>query len=62
MLQAIFSGGGHVAEIAWVVGLPWQGQGIATEAARTVVAWLLGQGVQTITAWIRDPTTMPRPQ
>ena len=53
MLQAIFSGGGHAAEIAWVVGLPWQGQGIATEAARAVVGWLLGQGVQTITAWIR---------
>jgi RimJ/RimL family protein N-acetyltransferase len=53
MLQAIFSDGGHAAEIAWVVGLPWQGQGITTEAARAVVAWLLGQGVQTITAWIR---------
>ena len=53
MLQAIFSGGGHAAEIAWVVGLPWQGQGFATEAARAVVGWLLGQGVETITAWIR---------
>jgi RimJ/RimL family protein N-acetyltransferase len=53
MLQAIFSGGGHAAEIAWVVGLPWQGQGIATEAARAVVLWLLGQGVQIITASIR---------
>ena len=27
MLQAIFSDGSHAAEIAWVVGLPWQGQG-----------------------------------
>lgn len=54
MLQASYSdGGGHAAEIAWVVGLPWQGKGIATEAARAVVAWLIGQGVRTITAWVR---------
>jgi RimJ/RimL family protein N-acetyltransferase len=53
MLQAIFTDGGHAADIAWVVGLPWQGQGIATEAARAVVAWLDAQGVRSITAWIR---------
>jgi RimJ/RimL family protein N-acetyltransferase len=53
MVQAIVTDGGHAAEIAWVVGVPWQGQGIATEAARAVVDWLHGQGVQTITAWIR---------
>ena len=29
MLQAIFTDGGHAAEIAWVVGVPWQGQGLA---------------------------------
>ena len=29
-----------VAEIAWVVGVRWQGQGIATEAARALVSWL----------------------
>ena len=34
---------GPVAEIAWVVGTPWQGRGIATEAARALVAWLEGQ-------------------
>jgi len=27
---------GELAEIAWVVGLPWQGMGYATEAARSV--------------------------
>jgi RimJ/RimL family protein N-acetyltransferase len=53
MLQAIFTDGGHAAEIAWVIGVPWQGQGIATEAARAVVNWLHSQGVRTITAWIR---------
>ncbi|MCC2276758.1 GNAT family N-acetyltransferase [Streptomyces sp. ET3-23] len=31
---------GACAEIAWVVGTPWQRQGIATEAARGLVAWL----------------------
>ncbi|MDQ0748669.1 RimJ/RimL family protein N-acetyltransferase [Streptomyces africanus] len=40
------------AEFAWVVGSPWQGRGFASEAARGLVAWLRGQGVQTITAHI----------
>lgn len=31
---------GAVAEVAWVVGAPWQGRGIAMEAARGLVAWL----------------------
>ncbi|WP_317452076.1 MULTISPECIES: GNAT family N-acetyltransferase [unclassified Streptomyces] len=31
---------GACAEIAWVVGTPWQRTGIATEAARGLVAWL----------------------
>ncbi|MFG2502950.1 GNAT family N-acetyltransferase [Streptomyces sp. NPDC048441] len=32
-----------VAEIAWVVGTPWQGRGIAVEAARGLVGWLTAQ-------------------
>lgn len=32
-----------IAEIAWVVGTPWQGRGIAVEAARGLVDWLAGQ-------------------
>jgi RimJ/RimL family protein N-acetyltransferase len=40
------------AEIAWVVGTPWQGQGIATEAARGLVGWLRQQGVPVIAACI----------
>jgi RimJ/RimL family protein N-acetyltransferase len=31
---------GDVAEIAWVVGANWQGQGIAKEAATGLAAWL----------------------
>ncbi|MFB9928898.1 GNAT family N-acetyltransferase [Amycolatopsis halotolerans] len=43
---------GSVAEIAWVVGTPWQGRGIATEAARGLVGWLLSQPVDAIIAHI----------
>lgn len=40
------------AELAWVIGAPWQGRGIATEAARALVAWLREQAVRTIVAHI----------
>ncbi|MEO3756523.1 GNAT family N-acetyltransferase [Streptomyces sp. B6B3] len=43
---------GPVAEIAWVVGTPWQGRGIATEAARALVDWLGRQRVRTVVAHI----------
>lgn len=28
------------ADIAWLIGIAWQGQGFATEAARALVEWL----------------------
>ena len=28
------------ADIAWLIGVPWQGHGFATEAARALVGWL----------------------
>ncbi|MFJ6940201.1 GNAT family N-acetyltransferase [Streptomyces sp. NPDC101132] len=40
------------AEVAWVVGTPWQGRGIAREAARGLVAWLREQGVRTVRAHV----------
>jgi RimJ/RimL family protein N-acetyltransferase len=43
---------GPTAEIAWVVGTPWQGPGIATEAARGLVAWIAQQPVHTVIAHI----------
>lgn len=44
---------GALAEIAWVVGTAWQGRGIATEAARGLVAWLERQpAVRTVIAHI----------
>lgn len=53
-VQATISGaaGDRTAEIAWVVGTPWQGRGIATEAARGLVEWLVHRGVATVTAHI----------
>jgi RimJ/RimL family protein N-acetyltransferase len=52
MLQAVVADGSRSAEIAWAVGVLWQGQGIASEAAHAVVAWLEAHGVHTITAHI----------
>lgn len=43
---------GLTAEIAWVVGTPWQGRGIATEAAQALVDWLSQQPVRSIVAHI----------
>lgn len=43
---------GAVAELAWVVGTPWQGCGIATEATRALVAWLAQHAVPTVIAHI----------
>jgi RimJ/RimL family protein N-acetyltransferase len=41
-----------VAEIAWVVGTPWQGRGFASEAAGGLVARLRERGVGTVVAHI----------
>ncbi|OUD03695.1 GNAT family N-acetyltransferase [Streptomyces swartbergensis] len=53
-VQATIRHSGHdlLAEIAWVTGTPWQGRGIATEAARGLVDWLSRQPVQTVVAHI----------
>jgi RimJ/RimL family protein N-acetyltransferase len=40
------------AEVAWVVGTPWQGQGIATEAARALVGWLAQRQIRAVIAHI----------
>jgi RimJ/RimL family protein N-acetyltransferase len=53
MLQAVFTEGGRAADLAWVIGVPWQGQGMAVEATGAVVGWLAARGVGTVTAWIR---------
>jgi RimJ/RimL family protein N-acetyltransferase len=51
-VQATVVDHGRQAEIAWVVGVDWQGQGYAAEAARALVAWLDSRGVTTVQAHI----------
>ncbi|MEU9166438.1 GNAT family N-acetyltransferase [Streptomyces sp. NPDC048420] len=48
---------GPFAEIAWVVGTPWQGRGIAAEAARGLVDWLGRQRVRRVVAHIHPDHT-----
>jgi RimJ/RimL family protein N-acetyltransferase len=42
-----------VAEIAWVVGVPWQGRGLAGEAAKALVAWCAEHEIERVVAHIR---------
>jgi RimJ/RimL family protein N-acetyltransferase len=44
--------GAPAAEVAWEIGVAWQGRGFATEAAIALIAWLLARGVATLTAHI----------
>lgn len=46
------SGVRTVADVAWVIGVAWQGQGYASEAARALVDWLRTHGVHEVTAHI----------
>lgn len=43
---------GDSADIAWVVGTMWQGQGFATESATAICSWLDAQGISHFTAHI----------
>jgi RimJ/RimL family protein N-acetyltransferase len=51
-MQATVATDRSSADVAWEVGVPWQGRGIASEAAAAVVEWLVGEGVPTIVAHI----------
>jgi RimJ/RimL family protein N-acetyltransferase len=51
-VQATVVGGGHAADVAWVVGAPFQGHGYAVEAAAGMVAWLRERGVAEVRAHI----------
>jgi RimJ/RimL family protein N-acetyltransferase len=44
--------GGWAASVAWVIGVPWQGLGYASEAAVALVSWLTSRGAAVITASI----------
>ncbi len=43
---------GDDADVAWVIGVAWQGRGIASEAAAAMCQWLRYGGVGRITAHI----------
>lgn len=51
-VQATVTDEGQEAEIAWIVGAAFQGQGYASAAAAALVGWLDGSGVRTITAHV----------
>lgn len=40
------------AEIAWVIGTPWQGRGLAREAAVALADWLRSQDVPLLVAHV----------
>jgi RimJ/RimL family protein N-acetyltransferase len=42
----------RTAELAWLVGVAWQGRGYATEAAKAVVDRLAADGVRTVVAHV----------
>ncbi|MEU6426347.1 GNAT family N-acetyltransferase [Microbispora sp. NPDC046973] len=51
-VQATVVDEGRRAEVAWVVGTPWQGRGYASEAAAALAGWLRARGVARIEAHI----------
>jgi RimJ/RimL family protein N-acetyltransferase len=51
-LQATVDADGSRADVAWEVGVPFQGQGFASESATAVVQWLIDHDVPVIRAFI----------
>jgi RimJ/RimL family protein N-acetyltransferase len=51
-VQATVIEEGTAAEVAWEVGVRWQGRGIASEAGAVMVDWLLAHGVRSIVAHV----------
>lgn len=51
-VQATVNARDAEAEVAWVVGTRWQGQGYAKEAAVGLVGRLMGVGVRTVVAHV----------
>lgn len=49
-VQASRPVGSTTAEIAWVIGVPWQRQGYATTAVRLMLEELAARGVKEVTA------------
>ncbi|NUR61200.1 MAG: GNAT family N-acetyltransferase [Catenulispora sp.] len=51
-VQATVVDAGRAADVAWVVGAPFQGRGYAVEAAAGMVAWLRERGVAELRAHV----------
>ncbi len=51
-LEATIVASERRADIAWIVGRSWQGQGFASEAAGALVRWLEAHGTRIITAHV----------
>ena len=52
VMQSTVAADGSHADVAWEIGVPWQGRGLASEAAAAVVDWLAAEGVEEIGATI----------
>ena len=46
------------ADVAWLIGVAWQNQGYASEAAGSMCTWLRGQGVSDLAAHIHPDHEM----
>jgi RimJ/RimL family protein N-acetyltransferase len=44
--------GQSIANVAWVIGVDWQNQGFASEAARALIEWLWEHGADDVIACI----------
>lgn len=49
---------GWTAHIAWVIGVPWQSQGFASEAAGALADWLRSRGANALVATIHPDHTV----
>jgi RimJ/RimL family protein N-acetyltransferase len=52
MMQATVAADGTRADVAWEIGVPWQGHRYASEAATAVVRWLIESGITDLRALI----------
>ena len=52
VMQVTLAADSTSADVAWEVGVPWQGRGIAAEAATAVVDWLVGLQIADIRALV----------
>ena len=52
VLQATVTADETRADVAWEIGVPWQGHGYASEAATALVRWLIDSGLTDVRAHI----------